>query len=214
MTEMSTSWLCDLPSGAGAGKRGEKAMSLCRVTISSVLLVTASTAASLVGAQGVPVGDRKVLQGFEDKAIPVHKPRNKLQARTQSLHSVAISPDGAYLLAGERDKGVSVWDWMTGELRGVQSWHDTPVRALAFARVGNEVVSASNTVNDRKEAVTQLWVWELKGERLKKSIVEGELRALSGEVVVTVPAKGREIGKTALVFHHTSGGKLTLEGHT
>jgi WD40 repeat protein len=132
-------------------------MSLYRVTISFLLVVAVSRAPSQERAQDVPVGARKVFRGFEDKRIPVLKPRNKLQTRTQRIDCVAISPGSKYILAGEQDRGISVWSWATGELRIVKNSHDTLVKALVFTTDDKAVVSVSITANrDNTETITKM----------------------------------------------------------
>ncbi|KAG8718650.1 hypothetical protein FRC08_004745 [Ceratobasidium sp. 394] len=68
-----------------------------------------------------------------------------LQGHTDSVSSVAYSPDGAYILSGSLDKTIRIWDARTGQsvgqpLQGHTSW----VLSVACSPDGAYILSGSN----------------------------------------------------------------------
>ena len=99
----------------------------------------------------------------------------ELQGHTESVTSVAFSPDGNRIVSGSYDESVRVWGAKTGEhLRELQG-HTDWVTSVAFSPDGTRIVSGSHDKSVRVWTnlnLDALWVmgehgWILSGaERL------------------------------------------------
>ncbi len=67
-----------------------------------------------------------------------------LQGHTDSIRSLAFSPDGRLIASGSNDKTIKLWDVETGrEIRTLQG-HTDSIRSLAFSPDGRLIASSSN----------------------------------------------------------------------
>jgi WD40 repeat protein len=73
------------------------------------------------------------------------------QAHDGDMTTVAVSPDGKYLIAGGEDRAVSVWE--VGTMKRLAQWTaaDGPITDVAFAPDGKTVA-----IGDAK-GVVQVW---------------------------------------------------------
>jgi WD40 repeat protein len=63
---------------------------------------------------------------------------------TDSVNSVAFSPDGQHIVSGSDDKTIRVWNAMTGEtVAGPFTGHTDWVMSVAFSPDGQHIVSGS-----------------------------------------------------------------------
>jgi WD40 repeat protein len=63
---------------------------------------------------------------------------------SSTVHSVAVSPDGRYILTGSYDKTVILWDAATGQqIRSFQG-HGGPVYSVAISTDGRQVLTGIN----------------------------------------------------------------------
>lgn len=63
---------------------------------------------------------------------------------TNTVLSVAFSPDGWYLVSGSRDKTVRIWNVTTGEpLQTLEGHAMTAIRSVAYSPDGQQIVSGS-----------------------------------------------------------------------
>lgn len=60
---------------------------------------------------------------------------------TSSFLSVAFSPDGSQLIAGDMGSGVTLWDASSGKLLRTMTGHWEPVLSVAFSGDGKRIVS-------------------------------------------------------------------------
>ena len=70
------------------------------------------------------------------------------EGHSQSVQSVAYSPDGNYIVSGAADNTVKVWDAKIGQLIRTFEGHSQSVQSVAYSPDGNYIVSGSgdNTV--------------------------------------------------------------------
>src|SRR5262249_30076722 len=69
-----------------------------------------------------------------------------LRGHTDSVHCVAVSPDGQFAASGSADKTIRIWDLTTAETVRVLAGLPESVSSLAFSPDGKRLASASRTV--------------------------------------------------------------------
>ncbi|NMG20270.1 serine/threonine-protein kinase [Brasilonema bromeliae] len=67
-----------------------------------------------------------------------------LTGHSNSVSSVAISPDGKTLASGSDDKTIKLWNLVTGEQIRTLTEHSSPVNSVAISPDGNTLVSGSD----------------------------------------------------------------------
>ena len=63
------------------------------------------------------------------------KPPRTLKGHTDSVDSVAVSPDGKTLASGSFDKSIKLWDVASGKNTATLKGHDKIVNNVAFSSV-------------------------------------------------------------------------------
>ncbi|MBW4561527.1 MAG: hypothetical protein KME32_10310 [Mojavia pulchra JT2-VF2] len=125
-----------------------------------------------------------------------------------SIYTVALTPDGKYIISGSDDKTIKVWNWQTGEEVRTLAGHDDYVRAIVLTSDGKYIISGSH------DTTIKVWNWQI-GE---------EVRTLTGHtgwvnaVALTPDSKyviSASADKTLKLWDwHTGEVLRTLTGHT
>ena len=101
--------------------------------------------------------------GIAQVSVGLHDdwPRNEhvLQGHTNSVRSVAFSPDGRHIVSGSRDKTIRVWDAQTGcQVGNPLQGHTDSVNSVAFSPDGRQIVSGSS------DKTIQIWDAQTGGQ--------------------------------------------------
>src|SRR5271154_4444846 len=67
-----------------------------------------------------------------------------LEGHSDSVYSVAFSPDGSRLASGSNDRTVRVWNTATGQVKQTLKGHSNSVRSVAFSPDGSRLASGSD----------------------------------------------------------------------
>ena len=142
---------------------------------------------------------------FEGTAIS--KKTFSAESHSDTVTSVAVSPDGRRVVSGSKDNTIRIWDMDSGECLKTLEGHHGDVTAVAVSPDGRRIVSGS--------ADRTIRIWNMdSGECLKTS--EGHHR---GVTAVAVYSDGRHIVSgsfdcTIRIWDMDNGDCLkTLEGH-
>jgi WD40 repeat protein len=143
-----------------------------------------------------------------DSALRAIKERLILRGHTGPVFSVAVTPDGARIVSGSRDRSVRVWDARTGTELAVLKGHIAWISSVALTSDGARIVTGSGDGTAR--------IWDAAtGAEL--AVLKGHVGEISG--VAVTPDGARIItsskDKTVKVWDAKTGAELgTLRGHT
>ncbi|MDJ0702987.1 MAG: WD40 repeat domain-containing protein [Leptolyngbyaceae cyanobacterium MO_188.B28] len=139
------------------------------IATSAVSLV----ALMLIGFYGIRANPLASIAPFRPQNIPTRNLPVKLTplilAKTLNQHSdsvwsVALSPDGQTLVSSSADKTIKIWQVETGQVLQTLSGHDDTVRAIALSADGRTLASGSgdNTIK----------LWNIETGQLIRTLAE------------------------------------------
>ncbi|NEO89455.1 MAG: protein kinase [Moorea sp. SIO3G5] len=134
--------------------------------------------------------------------------KTTLNGHSNSVRSIAVSPDSNYLVSGSNDHTVKIWNLPKGELVRTLNGHDGNVYSVAITPDGENIASGGddNTIK----------IWNLKRGQLKKNLT-GHQGFISS---VAISSDGKTLvsgsyDQTIKVWNlHTGKLKQTLTGET
>jgi WD40 repeat protein/serine/threonine protein kinase len=131
------------------------------------------------------------------------------------FQAVAFSPDGGYLVTGNRDGAVQVWDARNGQPVGTLGTHDREVRGLVFSKGSSHLASAGG------DGKVKVWAWgPTRLRHLQMPEFECQARIPGAYLNVAFSPDGRCLvtggeGSTVKIWDGKTGRELeTLRGHT
>jgi len=68
--------------------------------------------------------------------------------------SVAISPDGQWVVSGSKDRSIQFWNIATGQAQFMLQGHKNSVISIDLARTGNHLASGSG------DCMARIWKYE------------------------------------------------------
>ena len=86
------------------------------------------------------VGCDKHITGNKDKVVCL----KTFEGHSESVNSVAYSPDGTKIISGSGDKTIKIWDANTGECLNTLEEHSKEVDSVAYSSDGTKIISGSD----------------------------------------------------------------------
>jgi serine/threonine protein kinase len=89
-------------------------------------------------------------------------PARNINAHTDRVFGLAVTPDGKTLVSGGEDKTIKIWDFATGKLQKTLTSHQKRVTFTAITPNGKTLVSASSDGTIK--------IWDLSTYQLQKTL--------------------------------------------
>jgi WD40 repeat protein len=144
---------------------------------------------------------KELIQTFQFKPFLMEK------GHTSSASSIAISPDGKYIVSGSGDNTIKIWDFKTAKCLNTLEEHTRNIHSIAISPDGKYIVSGSfdNTIK----------IWDFKTAKCLNTL-EGHT---SWVISIAISLDGKYIvsgssDNTIKIWDFKTGLCLkTLEGH-
>ena len=102
-----------------------------------------------------------------------------------SINSIALSPDGKFIISGSSDNTIKLWDIKTGREIRTYKGHKNYVNSVAFSPDGKNIISGS------KDRSVKLWN-TLTGEEIKtietpNNVINNVVYSPDGKYIISDP---------------------------
>ncbi|NIM12342.1 MAG: DUF4365 domain-containing protein [Candidatus Aminicenantes bacterium] len=135
------------------------------------------------GKNDMTPGDAQDTQAQQEQQ-PLAVLEKKLKGHKDWIKSVAVSPDGKWIVSGSADKTIKIWDMESGECRATLEGHKDEVRCVAITPDGTRILSGSDDETIRVwDVQTTQKTATLKGHThlvLSVAVLPDGRKALSG----------------------------------
>ena len=131
-----------------------------------------------------------------------------LKGHSDSVFSMAFSPDGATLASGSDDNSIKLWDVATGEEKATFTGHSSDVFSVAFSPDGATVASGS------WDGTIKLWDVATGGEKATLTGHSFSVRSVAFSPDGATVASGSGDRTIKLWDVATGEGKATFTGHS
>ncbi|MCP2730155.1 WD40 repeat domain-containing protein [Symplocastrum sp. BBK-W-15] len=136
-----------------------------------------------------------------------------LAQHSDTVSSVAISPDGKILASGSLDKTIKLWNLETGNLLATLVGHSSAVLSVAFSPVGQILASSSNL--ELRDGCIKLW--DVEPARLRQTLGGGLINLRVNSLAFSPDGQTLASGhaEAKIRLWHLGSGQLrqTLKGH-
>lgn len=136
-----------------------------------------------------------------------------LAGHSDTVSSVAISPDGKILASGSLDKTIKLWNLETGNLLATLVGHSSPVLSVAFSPIAQILASSSNL--EVRDGCIKLW--DVEPARLRQTLGSGLINLRVSSLAFSPDGQTLASGhaEAKIRLWQLNSGKLrqTLKGH-
>ncbi|KAI8608761.1 hypothetical protein BC830DRAFT_1233804 [Chytriomyces sp. MP71] len=131
-----------------------------------------------------------------------------ITGHTSSVESVAVSPEGKWIVSGSKDGSVKVWDALTAQLQHTLIGHSEPVFSVALSPDGKWIVSGSMDQSIK--------VWDALNGQLEHTL-EGHYYSVSsvcvspdGKWIVSMDVGGYKMIQLLMTLDKCEEGSLNI----
>ena len=167
LTPITQTVTSKMPSAAQPFAKSTRPRALIPAGVATVLLLglglySASQGSSRSQQQHILESAGAPQIAIAGSMVPASSALKTLSGHSDTVWTVAISPDGKTLVSGGSDKTIKIWNLQTGNLRRTLTGHTDAVRAIAMSQDGALLASASGDKTIK--------IWDLQSGTLLRTL--------------------------------------------
>ena len=154
--------------------------------------------------------------------MKIAKPISTLWHKRFTVHSMSISPDGHWLIAGGLKGKLIVYDLKEDKVfKFIKSAHDRDINGIRFLSDSSRFVSIDNgqviRANGKKNTISELKVWQLPSDNsseivmLKKLEINGRAKAIDVNYKGNIIAVGGTARRIELIYPDQNYSRWLIE---